>query len=127
MSREGKRQTLTATIAEAPAVTASAAGTAPPSKEGAIPSRLGISVRELTPQERQKAGVEYGVVVLDVQAEGIGAGRVRPGDIIVAVNQTRFKSVEEFQKLIGAQQKGATVALLVKRGDTSLFVPMEVG
>ncbi len=125
--RNGKRQTLTTTIGEMPATTASAAGAAPQSKEGAVPSRLGISVRELTPQERQKAGVDYGVVVLDVRAEGIGGGRVRPGDIIVAVNQSRFQSMEEFQKLIAAQEKGATVALLVRRGEASLFVPMEVG
>jgi serine protease Do len=125
--RDGKRQSLTATIGEMPATTASAAGAAPQSKEGAVPSRLGISVRELTPQERQKAGVDYGVVVLDVQAEGFGGGRVRPGDIIVAVNQSRFKSMEEFQKLIAAQEKGGTVALLVRRGDASIFVPMEVG
>jgi serine protease Do len=56
--RDGKRQTLTATIAEAPAKTASAAGSSPRSKEGAVPSRLGLSVRELTPQEREKVGVE---------------------------------------------------------------------
>jgi serine protease Do len=52
---------------------------------------------------------------------------VRPGDVIVAVNQSRFRSLEEFQKLVATQEKGSTVALLVRRGDASLFVPMEVG
>ena len=91
-----------------------------------MPSRLGLSVRELTPQEREKAGVEYGLVVLDVEA-GAAAGKMRPGDVIVAVNQSRLKSIEEFQKLIADREKGSTVAVLVKRGEATVFVPLEVG
>jgi len=45
----------------------------------------------------------------------------------VAVNQSRFSSIEEFTKLIAAQQKGSKVALLVRRGEASLYVPVEVG
>jgi serine protease Do len=72
--------------------------------------------------------VEHGVVVVDV-AQGAPASRtpIRRGDVIVAVNQTRFKSIEEFNNLIEAQQKGETVALLVRRGEGALYVPMEVG
>jgi hypothetical protein len=35
--------------------------------------------------------------------------------------------VEEFSKLIEAQKKGDTVALLVRRGEGAMYVPMEVG
>jgi serine protease Do len=52
---------------------------------------------------------------------------MRLGDVIVAVNQTRFKSLEEFQKLIADREKGSSVAVLVKRGDATVFVPLEVG
>jgi serine protease Do len=123
--RDGKRQTLTATIGEATQQQASAQAPKPGAKEKGVPSKLGISVRELTPQEREKVGVEYGVVVLEVEPGA--AARVRPGDVIVAVGQTRFKSLEEFQKLVEAQPKGSSVALLVKRGEASVYVPMEVG
>ena len=77
---------------------------------------------------RKKLGVEYGVVVVDV-AQGAPAARtpIRRGDVIVAVNQARFKSIEEFSKLVEAQQKGETVALLVRRGEGAIYVPMEVG
>jgi serine protease Do len=47
--------------------------------------------------------------------------------VIVAVNQTRFSSIDEFTKLIGEQQQGAKVALLVRRGEASIYVPVEVG
>jgi serine protease Do len=52
---------------------------------------------------------------------------ILPGDVIVAVNQRSFKSVEEFNKLIDEAQKGESVALLVRRGEGALYIPVEVG
>lgn len=71
--------------------------------------------------------VGYGVVVIDVAHGSAGRSGIQPGDVIVAVNQTRFSSIEEFARLIEQQKKGSKVALLVRRGDASLYVPMEVG
>jgi serine protease Do len=53
--------------------------------------------------------------------------RRRPGDVIVAVNASRFRSLEEFNNLIAAHTKGERVALLVRRGEAALYVPVEVG
>jgi serine protease Do len=124
--RKGERQTLTATVGEMQAPTERTAAAKPPAQ--GTPSRLGLSVRELQPEERKKLGVDFGVVVVDV-AQGAAAARtpIRRGDVIVAVNQTRFASIEEFNKLIEAQKKGDTVALLVRRGEGAIYVPMEVG
>jgi serine protease Do len=125
ISRKGERQTLTATVGEMQAKPAATAAEAP--KPGGTPSKLGLSVRELQPEERKKLGVDYGLVVVGVDPGAAGRTPIRPGDVIVAVNQTRFKSLEEFTKLIEAQQKGDTVALLVRRGEGAIYVPMEVG
>ncbi len=122
--RKGERQTLTATVGEIPAQPTARAGRAP--AKDSTPSRLGLAVRELQPEERKKLGVEYGVLVVDV-AQGAARSEIQPGDVIVAVNQSRFSSIEEFTKLLAEQQKGAKVALLVRRGEASLYVPMEVG
>jgi serine protease Do len=67
------------------------------------------------------------VLVVDVPQGPAARTPIRRGDVIVAVNQTPFKSIEEFSKLIAAQQKGDTVALLVRRGEGALYVPVEVG
>jgi serine protease Do len=123
--RKGERQTLTATVGEMPSATERQAAARPPA-EG-TPSGLGLSVRELAPEERKKLGVEFGVVVTDVSQATAARTPIRRGDVIVAVNQARFKSVEEFNKLLKEQQKGATVALLVRRGEGAIYVPMEVG
>jgi len=45
--------------------------------------------------------------------------------VIVAVGQDRFRSREEFNKLL-AQRKGQRVPLLVRRGESALFVPVEL-
>ena len=123
--RKGERRTLSTTIGEMSSSTDKAAAAKPPA-EG-TPSSLGLSVRELQPEERKKLGVDFGVVVVDVSPATAARTPLRRGDVIVAVNQERFKSVEEFNKLVAAQKKGETVALLVRRGEGAIYVPMEVG
>jgi serine protease Do len=119
--RTGKPQTLRVSVGE---VTADADAKAdPPAKET---NRLGLAVRELPASERKTLGVDFGVLVTDVNRTDAG-GPIQPGDVIVAVNQSKFSSVEEFDKLIAATQKGDTVALLVRRGEGALYVTVPVG
>ena len=47
--------------------------------------------------------------------------------MIVGVGRESFKSVEDFERLIDEQKQGDTVALLVKRGEATVYVPVEVG
>jgi serine protease Do len=124
--RKGERQSVTATVGELQAREEQqpASGKAP--SQG-TPSKLGLSVRELQPEERKKLGIDYGVVVTEVAQGAATRTPIRRGDVIVAVNQTRFKSIEEFNKLIEGQEKGDTVALLVRRGEGAIYVPMEIG
>jgi len=48
---------------------------------------------------------------------------VRRGDVILAVNNQDVKSVEQFNQLMGQLDKGRIVALLIRRGANSLYVP----
>ena len=88
------------------------------------PNRLGLVVSELPPAQRRALGIEYGLVV-----ESADASRtpLRPGDVIVGVGRESVKSVEDFDRLIGEQKQGDTVALLVRRGEATVYVPVEVG
>jgi serine protease Do len=127
--RDGKPAKLEVTVGEIPTDEAVAAAAAKPeAKEKATPAnKLGLAVRELPAAELKTLGVEYAVVVVDVVGPPARASPILPGDIILAVNQQRFSSIEEFNKLIAAQKEGSSVALLVRRGDGSLYVPMPVG
>ena len=62
-----------------------------------------------------------GVVVEDVTGAAARAG-VRPGDVVVAVNGTPVDSIDAVRQ--AAQKSGKSVALLVKRGEQTLFVPI---
>jgi len=122
--RDGKRRTLELRVGEVAPETAASAREAPAKEDDA---RLGMAVRELLPAERSAMGVDYGLLVVDVaQRSGPGA-TLLPGDVIVGVNQSRFASKQEFDKLLARHRKGDMVALFVRRGDASLYVPLELG
>src|SRR5688572_9834713 len=88
------------------------------------PNRLGLVVSELAPAQRKALGIDYGLVI--ESAEG-SRTPLRPGDIIVGVGRETLKSLEEFNRLIAEQKSGDTVALLVRRGEATVYVPVEVG
>jgi len=122
--RAGKRERLSATVGEIPAEEVAAAKT--PKKKDASPTGLGLAVRDLAPEERKALGVDYGLVVEDVRS-GDASTPIQPGDVILAVNQEHFRSIEEFNKLVARHKKGERVALLVNRGGNAIYVPIEVG
>jgi serine protease Do len=87
-------------------------------------SRLGLSVRPLAPQEKQQAQTDGNLVVQGVDGPAANAG-VQPGDIIIAVNNTPVKSVEDLRN--AARKSGKSVALLIQRDETKIYIPLRVG
>jgi serine protease Do len=87
-------------------------------------SQLGLAVRPLDPNERQQVETEGNLVVEQVSGPALAAG-VQQGDIILAVNGKKVKTIADLQ----AAAKGAskTVALLIQRGDGGVFfVPLRL-
>jgi serine protease Do len=123
--RNGKRERTTVTVGEFPNEIKSADARQGPAAESS--SELGLAVRDLAPEERKALGVDYGLVVEDVAGGPAARSPIQPGDVILAVNQDRFRSLDEFKKLIAQRKKGESVALLVRRGDSALYVPIELG
>ncbi|HYD76014.1 DegQ family serine endoprotease [Ramlibacter sp.] len=116
--RKGQSVDLAATLAAAQEQQASAddeAGPASPAGGG----KLGLALRPLGEQDGRS-----GLVVEQAGGPAAKAG-VRPGDVIVAVNGTPVKTVEAARAAV--EQGGKSVALLVQRGDDTLFVPVPVG
>ncbi len=125
--RGGKREQVAATVGEFSNEPEHAASRKPAKKKAQANSALGLAVAELPPEARKQLGVDYGLLVEDVTGGPAAASPIRPGDVILAVNQQRFHSVEEFNQLIARHKKGERVALLVQRGEAALYVPMELG
>ena len=122
--REGKRRTVELRVSEVRAEPGSAAREAPAKQDD---PRLGVAVRELTRAERGALGIDYGLMVVDVAQRSGPGSTILPGDVIVGVNQRHFASRQEFERLLAAHPKGGMVALLVRRGEASLYVPLELG
>ena len=126
--RNGKPVNLKVTVGEIPSEETVASAAKPEAKEKAAPAnRLGLAVRELPAAELKTLGVDYALVVVDVVGPPAQSSPILPGDIILAVNQQRFSSIEEFNKLVSEQDDGSSIALLVRRGDGAIYVPMPVG
>ena len=120
--RNGQAEEVKFTAAELLAEGKAAAKPAP--EAAAKPNRLGIVVREIPAAQQRALGIESGVVV-----ESAAGGRtpLRPGDVIVGVGGESVKSLEDFNRLLEEQKPGDTVALLVRRGEATVYVPVEVG
>ncbi len=115
--RKGESMDLTATLSGMQQQQASAdeAESANPAAGG----KLGLALRPLGEQDGRS-----GLVVEQVAGAAAKAG-VRPGDVIVSVNGTPVKTVEAARAAV--EKGGKSVALLVQRGDNTLFVPVQVG
>ena len=116
--RDGSRKALTATL-EASDDGVAAAATADPAHQ----ARLGLALRPLSPDEQQAAG-SGGLLVQQATGPAAKAG-IQAGDVILAVNGTAARSVDQVRDAI--KQSGKQVALLVQRGASKLFVPVRIG
>jgi serine protease Do len=118
--RNGKRDQIAVTLGE---LKPESAAQAQP-EQGERGGKLGLAVRPLSPEERKQLDGQQGLVVQQVSGPAARAG-IRPGDLITMVNGTPVKSVDDLRR--AADKAKGTVAVLVKRGEASLFVPIEIG
>ena len=117
--RDGKTRTLDVQVG-----TREAAKTLAQADEDEAPKgKLGVSVRPLSPEEKA-AGNARGVIVEQVGGAAAKAG-VRAGDVIVSVNRKPVNTPAELKAAIDGA--GKTVALLIRRDDAQIFVPVTIG
>src|SRR5438094_3873892 len=121
--RGGKKQTLGVAIAEMKTEKTARAGEKPGAEEGG--GKLGLAVRPLTPEEKKElGGGVQGLVVEGASGPAAKAG-IRRGDLVTAVNGQPVKTVDELRALLEKSKDSA--ALLIRRGDATVFVPIEIG
>ncbi|HTY42557.1 MAG TPA: Do family serine endopeptidase [Thermoanaerobaculia bacterium] len=128
--RDGKEQTLTASLAERK----DESGGKEPEKAGSDDSheRIGIQVTELTPQMRQmqriKADVDGLVVVHVKEVSPAADAGIQEGDIITQVNGQKVGSTEDFGKIVGKAKKGDYLKLYVfhPRANVSSFALVKI-
>jgi serine protease Do len=122
--RKGTAKNLNIGVGEMPADPSEAAL---PSKTPAKAevNKIGLTLKELTPQQKKKMNGKNGLVVTDSTGAAAQAG-IRRGDVILGLNNSESQSVEAFNKQINAVAAGKTVAVLVLRGENTLYIPIKV-
>jgi serine protease Do len=82
-------------------------------------------LRELTAQQKKTLNGRNGLLVADVQGLAAQAG-IRRGDVVLGLNNTEVQSPEQFNKQLSAMPAGKTIALLIQRGENTLYVPIKL-
>jgi serine protease Do len=89
---------------------------------------LGMTVQKLTPQIAESLGLERadGVVVsaVDPGSPADEAG-IRRGDVILEVDRKPVRNIDEYKKSLAGIRKGKGVLLLVRRGESTLFLALK--
>jgi serine protease Do len=88
-------------------------------------NRIGLTLKELTPQQKKKLNGKNGLLVADSIGVAAQAG-IRRGDVVLGLNNSEIQSVELFNKQINGIVVGKTVAVLVQRGENTLYVPIKI-
>ena len=120
--RDGAAKDVVLTLGEADSRPREAAKESTP--EVITPDRFGLSLRELTPEERQTLPTEGTIVVEAV--EGVAAlSGIQPGDVILAINQRPVSSIAQLRNALSKGNK--RIALLVQRDiNTKLFISLRL-
>ncbi|WP_082824236.1 DegQ family serine endoprotease [Crenobacter luteus] len=85
--------------------------------------KLGLTLAELSAAQRDELGVRGGLLIQKAQGPAARAG-LQHGDVIIGVNQVQITDLKSFETAINSA--GKNIALLVRRMETTLFVPLRI-
>ena len=120
--RKSKRKALTVRIEELPEHDVLATLGRATSGQAA-----GITLTDLTPDERSALKLDYGIKVTAVAPEGAGeAAGLRPGDVILELNHTEINDVAEFREIVSELPKGKAVPIRIHRDDSVAFLALKL-
>ncbi|MDV7212262.1 DegQ family serine endoprotease [Azotobacter beijerinckii] len=123
--REGKRQNIAVTVGALPAegddeVKPSVAGVERSS------NRLGVTVTELTPEQKKSLDLKGGVVISEVLNGPAALIGLRPGDVITHLNNQAIDSAKTFAEVAGALPKDRSVSMRVLRQGRASFITFKL-
>jgi serine protease Do len=121
--RKGQEKVVQVKVAELKEERAAAGG------GGTLEENLGMTVQELTPEIARSLGLSEskGVVVSNVD-DGSPADEagLRRGDVLVEANQKKLDSLRDYRAALGRVGSGDSLLLLVRRGDSVLYVALKM-
>ncbi len=123
--RKGGQKDLMITVVDLEPAEKNAAKKADADGSVATSNSLGVVAVDLTDAKRRELSIKGGV---EIQSLGDGAlARVgaRVGDVIVRVGDVDIANVKQFEATLKAIPKNKSVAVFLRRSDTTLVVPVK--
>lgn len=118
--RDGRQQQVSLQLTSGE----SAAAQKPRSTKSAA-TWLGLEVDEL-PRSKAQSGIS-GVMVTAVDPDSVAAeSGIQRGDIIISVNQRKTATIKEYEAAIKSAGKHGSAALLVRRGNASIYFALKL-
>ena len=119
--RDGKTKDLKVTLGELPEGAAALAGPTAPGKG----EEIGLTVQAVTPEQATKLNLRPGkgvrVAAVGEDSRAAEAG-IQEGDIIQKVNDHETNNPGDFIKAVKSVKAGSIVRILIRRGESNLFV-----
>ncbi|MEG0171182.1 MAG: Do family serine endopeptidase [Acinetobacter sp.] len=115
--RDDKVRTISATLGTAPDDTPAAEDKNNPT------SGLGMSIRNLTPEEQAKLDIRGGILVQDVKRGSLASlSNIVAGDIILQVNGTAISNSQMFVKTMSALPKNSVARVaIIRQGQRAIL------
>ncbi|HYQ40218.1 MAG TPA: DegQ family serine endoprotease [Pseudomonas sp.] len=97
-------------------------------KDGASRSsnRLGVSVIDLTAEQRKALDLQGGALIREVQDGPAALIGLRPGDVVTHLNNQSIDSAKTFNKVAEALPKNRTVSMRVLRQGRASFITFKL-
>jgi serine protease Do len=128
--RDGKRKDLRVKLGERPTETADNTPAKPKEAPDKVQEDFGLAVQDLTPDAAQQLGYDNArsALVMNVRggspADDAGFSK---GDLIVEIDRKPVTSARDVDRALSNVGGKKSVAVLVRRGDNTFYVPLSKG
>ena len=122
--RDGKQKRLKVKIAELPEEDELAQKNDKPKETKS--NRLKIEVATLTKEQRQRANVDNGLLVQQVEEGPASKAGIRSGDILLKLNGQKINNTKQFLNIVKSLPDDKWVRVLIQRGGSPQFLPLKI-
>ncbi len=126
--RDGTERDLAITVGRLPDDDSQTISSVPEKAEPNQIDQLGLSVMDIAPEVREQLGLEGagGALVDNVGAGPAKDAGMRRGDIVMMFDGQNVKGAKHLRELIEGSDDKRTVAVLVRRGESPLFMALRL-
>ncbi|MCH4561751.1 MULTISPECIES: DegQ family serine endoprotease [Halomonas] len=122
--RDGERRRETVTVGDWPDAEGREMARA---EQSGRQARLGLAVSELDADQRERLGIEGGVLVRDLDPRGAAAAAgIRPGDVLVSIDHQAVESADQLVEVVASLPSDRAVPVRLYRDGRSLFVALRL-